>query len=160
MAAKHRHIVFFCRGKALRIRPEGTGEQKRGEFIGKHLIIDPEPLLRRQLIDIADFRIAKHLQPHRFKMVKIACQLQTGTGHILHSQLHTMVVSCGKCHLQTELFHQTGQRNMIDFLHGIPFFPHFTDIILERRKKINNILKNQKNLKKTLAFFVKLWYHI
>ena len=98
--------MFFCHGKALLVGLEAPGKQQRGEFISEHLVIDPEPLLGRKLIDVADLGITQNLQAHRLKMVKIACQLQTRTGNVFDRQPDGSVICGGKGHFQMEFFHQ------------------------------------------------------
>jgi hypothetical protein len=49
---------------------------------------------------------------------------------------------------------------MIGIDHFRALLAKFTAIIPANPKNRNNILKNRKKLKKTLAFFVNLWYHV
>ena len=116
--AQNGYVVLLGHFQADAVRLDVSGNEQGGELVGKQPVKNHRPLSVFQLGQIAHFYIAHDLQTHWFKMVKITCQLQSGTGHVLHRQPDGFIIGGGKGHFQVKFFHQCCQQHAVCIDHG------------------------------------------
>ena len=81
-------------------------DQQRRDLIREEPVKGNGPLIGTEFLDVTGLHIADNLQTHRLKVIVITCQLQTGTGHILHRQADLFIIAGLIDHLKVEFTYQ------------------------------------------------------
>ena len=88
-------------------------------------------------------------------MVKVACDLKSGTRNILYSQANIIIICGTKEHLKTKIIHKAAQKHTVHSDHFFTPLDGFDPIIALFTKNSNLFLKKSKFFIKSTCFFRK-----
>ena len=160
IAAQYGNVMLFRHLHQLLVRLNIPGNEHSRGFEGQETVINPASLEAGKFIQVAGLHVADHLEPHRLKVLEKACQLQAGSGHILHRQVNLLIIRGGIGHPQIKFLYQFGKGYTVNFHIFCPIpanYPHYNDPIREYQyyfEETKIFSKNTCFFQETLLLYV------